>query len=150
MIVLRRSGVQALKALLELANEPSQWRSVSAIDQAQALPAPMLEQLVLQLRRAGLVEARRGRWGGYRLGQSPSQIKVSAVLEAVGSTAPSLDSDAAEGLSAGAEDRVLLALQRRLQRALERELAELSLEELIFDLRSWQETLGNGGGLMLG
>jgi len=148
--VLRRSGVQALKALLELANEPSQWRSVSDIALAQQLPAPMLEQLVLQLRRAGLVEARRGRWGGYRLGQSPAQIKVSAVLEAVGSSPLSLDADGQEGLSAGAEDRVLLALQRRLQRALERELAELSLEELIFDLRSWQETLGNAGGLMLG
>lgn len=48
------------------------------------------------------------------------------------------------------EAQVLLALERRLQRALERELAALSLEELLYDLRSWRETLSNEGGLMLG
>ena len=52
----------------------------------------MLEQLLLQLRRAGLVEARRGRYGGYRLGRPARDIPVAAVLEAVaggaGQTAP--------------------------------------------------------------
>jgi hypothetical protein len=33
---------------------------------------------------------------------------------------------------------------------MERELAALTLEELIYDLRSWQESLSNDGGLMLG
>jgi hypothetical protein len=45
-----------------------------------------------------------------------------------------------------AEERVLAALERRLQRALERELRHLSLEELHFDLRSWQESLSRGEG----
>ena len=49
-----------------------------------------------------------------------------------------------------AEERVLAALERRLQRALERELRDLSLEELHYDLRSWQESLSNDGGLLLG
>ena len=44
----------------------------------------MLEQLLLQLRRSGLVEARRGRYGGYRRGRPARDIPVSAVLEAVG------------------------------------------------------------------
>jgi hypothetical protein len=39
---------------------------------------------------------------------------------------------------------------RRLQGALDRELALLTLEELLFDLSSWQETLDNEGGVMLG
>jgi Rrf2 family iron-sulfur cluster assembly transcriptional regulator len=145
--VLRKSGLQALKALLELASAGAQWRSVNEIAAAQQLPAPMLEQLLLQLRRAQLVEARRGRQGGYRLRSHPREIAVGAVLEAVGAK-PQLLATPAE--DAPAEERVLLALGRRLQLALERELESLTLEELLYDLRSWQETLRNDGGLMLG
>jgi len=83
MALLRRSAVQALQALLELAQAPQTWRSVSAIAAAQQLPAPMLEQLLLQLRRAGLLEARRGRLGGYRLARPPARIAVAEVLAAV-------------------------------------------------------------------
>ena len=144
----------------------------------------MLEQLLLQLRRSGLVEARRGRYGGYRLGRPAREIPVAAVLEAVaggaGLTAPHLPGVAqAEPGSQGAtsgqataigqatargqpaaplepdgeavpEERVLAALERRLKRALERELRDLNLEELHYDLRSWQESLSNDGGLLLG
>ena len=81
---LRRSAVQALQALLQLAQEPQQWLSVSTVATAQELPAPMLEQLLLDLRRAGLVEARRGRQGGYRLAKPPAAIPVAEVFAAVG------------------------------------------------------------------
>ena len=50
--MLRRSALQALQALLHLAMVNPQWCSVSEIAEAQGLPAPMLEQLLLQLRRA--------------------------------------------------------------------------------------------------
>ena len=132
----------------------------------------MLEQLLLQLRRSALVEARRGRYGGYRLGRPAREIPVAAVLEAVAGGAglsapvPTDPTVAAPGPAVGldhqrvpgaqaegeavAEERVLAALERRLQRALERELRQLSLEELHYDLRSWQESLSNEGGLLLG
>ena len=54
------------------------------------------------------------------------------------------------GSATAAEQRVLRGMARRLQAALERELAGLTLEELLFDLSSWQESLGNAGGVMLG
>jgi len=150
--VLRRSGLQALQALLELAQEAERWRSVNEIAAAQQLPAPMLEQLLLLLRRAGLVEARRGRLGGYRLQRSPAQIAVADVLAAVGAPLRLLP-EAREMGQAGelaAEQQVLEAMGQRLQRALERELAQLTLEELLFDLRSCRQTLSHEGGLMLG
>lgn len=148
----RRAAVQALRALLELAQEPERWRSVNEIARAQALPAPMLEQLLLQLRRAGLLEARRGRSGGYRLARPAAAIAVADVLTAVGAgidltAALAQDSD---GEVIAAEARVLMSMSRRLQTALERELAALSLEELLFDLSSWQESLTNAGGVMFG
>ena len=148
MSLLRRSGQQALQALLELAKAPQQWRSVNEIAAAQALPAPMLEQLLLQLRRAGLVEARRGRLGGYRLQRQPSAIPVAEVLAAVGADIQLVEPDASD--STQAEQQVLRSMARRLQRAMERELMQFNLEELLFDLRSCRETLSGDGGLMLG
>ena len=55
-----------------------------------------------------------------------------------------------EDPGARAEQQVLRSLSGRLQRALDRELQGLSLQELLFDLRSWQESLSNDGGVMLG
>ncbi len=144
---LRRSAVQALQALLQLAQEPQQWLSVSTVATAQELPAPMLEQLLLDLRRAGLVEARRGRQGGYRLAKPPEAIRVAEVFRAVGAPLELLEP---EDPGARAEQQVLRSLSGRLQRALDRELQGLSLQELLFDLRSWQESLSNDGGVMLG
>ena len=68
--MLRKSGIDALKALLELALAPETWRSTKELAHAQDLPAPMLEQLLLRLRRAGLIEARRGRQGGWSASSS--------------------------------------------------------------------------------
>ena len=147
MAPLRRSAVQALQALLQLAQEPQQWLSVNSVAAAQGLPAPMLEQLLLELRRAGLVEARRGRLGGYRLARPAVAIRVSEVFAAVGAPLELLER---EHPSPRAEQLVLRSLSKRLQQALDRELQGLSLQELVFDLRSWQESLSNDGGVMLG
>jgi Rrf2 family protein len=147
MAPLRRSAVQALQALLQLAQEPQQWLSVNSVAAAQGLPAPMLEQLLLELRRAGLVEARRGRQGGYRLARPAGSIRVAEVFEAVGAPLELLEP---EHPSPRAEQLVLRSLSKRLQQALDRELQGLSLQELVFDLRSWQESISNDGGVMLG
>ena len=154
MSLLRRSGQQALQALLELAQEPNRWRSVSDIASSQGLPAPMLEQLLLQMRRSGLLEARRGRQGGYRLARPAAQIAVAQVLTAVGADLQLLDETAVDdphpSPQHSAEERVLISMSSRLQRAMERELQQFTLEELLFDLQSCRASLNDGGGLMLG
>lgn len=151
--MLRRSGLQALQALLELARQGQTWSSVASIAAAQQLPPPMLEQLLIQLRRAGLVHSRRGRQGGYRLSRAPEAIPVAEVLAAVGASVQiGVDQDekpdTREALRA--ETQVLSSMSRRLQNAIERELRQLTLQELLFDLESWEEYLNNAGGVMLG
>ncbi|KEF43348.1 MAG: transcriptional regulator [Cyanobium sp. CACIAM 14] len=148
--MLRRSGTYALKALLELALDPPRWQSVSALAEAQDLPAPMLEQLMLRLRRAGLVEARRGRQGGYRLKRLPSELPLAAILAAVEAPAAGLVHLAADEEDSLPSDRVTRVLERRLLKALERELESLTLEDLLFDLRSARAALSAEGGLLLG
>jgi Rrf2 family iron-sulfur cluster assembly transcriptional regulator len=163
--MLGRTAIQALKALLELAQEPGRWRSVNDLAAAQALPAPHLEQLLLRLRRAGVLEARRGRQGGYRLATPPERLTLLRMLVAVGAWAPA-DGTAPgrlegawpeEGLEAAvdppgdpATGRVAALLRQRLAQAVERELERLTLAELLFDLRSARASLSEEGGLMVG
>ena len=179
--MLRRRGLQAIQALLELALEPQRWRSVRELAELQGLPAPMLEQLLLRLRRAGLLQSRRGRLGGYRLALPPPQISLDQVLAAVAAmpgppATPSSSEELADdpvaleaddavaseavALEAVAESEIQLGdpasqqvtelLVYRLQRAMERELSRLSLEDLLLDLRSARAAHGADGGLILG
>jgi Rrf2 family transcriptional regulator, cysteine metabolism repressor len=53
------------------------------------LPLAYLEHLVARLRKAGLVDSRRGSRGGYMLARPASQITMAEVVEALeGSIAP--------------------------------------------------------------
>jgi Rrf2 family protein len=60
--------------------EPLQVR---VIGQRQRIPIRYLEQIFQRLRRGGLVEARRGPGGGYRLARSPAEITLRDVVEAM-------------------------------------------------------------------
>jgi Rrf2 family protein len=57
---------------------------VAARDMAdkERLPADYVEQILLRLRRAGLVESKRGAHGGYLLARAPEEITVKDVLDA--------------------------------------------------------------------
>ena len=57
---------------------------VAARDMAERekLPADYVEQILLRLRRAGLVESVRGARGGYLLARGPEEISVKDVLDA--------------------------------------------------------------------
>ncbi|MFQ6537346.1 MULTISPECIES: Rrf2 family transcriptional regulator [Aphanothece] len=144
--MLQKSTTDALKALLELAGAPQQWRSTRELALAQQLPEPRLEQLLLRLRRAGALEARRGRLGGYRLARTPRQIRVAEVMAAVeGPAAPSPPPPAPS-----AADQVTRALEQRLQRSIRQTLEELSLEDLLYDLRSAEACRDGDTGLLLG
>jgi Rrf2 family protein len=52
------------------------------ISDAERLPGDYVEQILLRLRRAGLVESVRGARGGYFLAREPAQISVHDVMTA--------------------------------------------------------------------
>lgn len=153
--MLTRAGTMALRALVELARQPELQLSGPELARRQGLPQPKLEQVLLQLRQAGLVEARRGRCGGYRLCRSSNQIQLHQVLDAVGGRRFSLldlPAPSQEGMppSAAAGDQLERQLLLKLERAIQRELERLTLAELLYDQRSWEASLDPEGGLMLG
>jgi Rrf2 family protein len=83
-------GEYAIKAVLDLAlHESTGVVSIQEIATRQAIPQRYLEQVLLQLKRAGVLSSRRGAAGGYQIGRPPQEITVGEVLRAVeGKEAP--------------------------------------------------------------
>ena len=80
-----------LRAMTELARSYREDRllSISEIARNEGLPVAYLEQLVGELRRAGLVEGTRGVRGGYKLARAPGQMTVGDVYRVLeGEVAP--------------------------------------------------------------
>jgi Rrf2 family cysteine metabolism transcriptional repressor len=57
--------------------------SLADVAMHEELPRPYLEQLVVNLRAAGLVSSTRGAHGGYELARSPDTIRLGEVLRAL-------------------------------------------------------------------
>jgi len=72
----------AIKALVRLALAESPM-SVPQISSLEKIPINFLEQILVRLRRAGLVNSIRGKKGGYVLAKPPESITVLDVIEAV-------------------------------------------------------------------
>ena len=80
-------GVRVMVELARRAGEePIPLAEIAADD---GLPLAYLEHLVARLRRAGLVDSRRGSRGGYMLARPSTDITMAEVVEALeGSIAP--------------------------------------------------------------
>lgn len=138
---LTTRGHYSVKALLDLSLQPNhQPISVRSIATRQNLPAPYLEKLLIDLRRAGIVISIRGAQGGYLLARSPSQISLAQILAAVGETIEPLPhlSPTTE-----AEDWVTFALWKRMHQKLKEAFHSITLADLYYDARSWQAAQGD-------
>jgi Rrf2 family cysteine metabolism transcriptional repressor len=83
-------GDYALKAVLDLALHYEK-ELVTIHDMAKRIDAPVkfLEQVLLELKKGGFVESRRGKVGGFLLSKAPDKITVGEVVRFVeGSTDP--------------------------------------------------------------
>lgn len=75
-------GEYGSRAMIELA---VQWGGglvpLSAIAARQEIPRKYLEQVIADLRNAGLVEAGRGAHGGYQLARDPASITLLDIVQ---------------------------------------------------------------------
>jgi Rrf2 family protein len=72
----------AVRAAVELA-AAGEMVTAEHIAEAQGIPLNFLENILRDLRRAGLVESRRGQAGGYVLARAPDAITLADVIRAV-------------------------------------------------------------------
>ena len=81
MLTLSAKAVYGLTAVLELAHTynkgPIQIRDIAA---SHDIPQHYLEQLLVVLKKSGIVESYRGAQGGYALARAPMHIKVMEVV----------------------------------------------------------------------
>jgi Rrf2 family protein len=74
----------ALRAGAELAAAPSGVpQKGDLIARAQKIPLKFLENILLDLKHAGLVQSQRGAEGGYWLAKEPDRIVLAEVIRAV-------------------------------------------------------------------
>src|SRR5216110_889257 len=83
---LSKRGEYALRALIDLgiASELG-WPmlQVSELATKEKLPSKFLEQIFAQLKSAGYVKSRRGKFGGYSLARPMNRIKFGAVIRLI-------------------------------------------------------------------
>lgn len=83
-------GEYALRALLVLGlNYDESVVRIQAISDQQNIPKRFLEQILNDLKSAGIVQSKRGVAGGYRLARPPQEISLASVVRHIeGALAP--------------------------------------------------------------
>lgn len=80
-MLITQKNQYAIRAVFELAKRQNQGSiKIAKIADAQKIPARFLEVILVQLKRSGIVESKRGFYGGYTLKKSPDEISVGDVL----------------------------------------------------------------------
>ena len=81
MLVPPKKNQYALRAIFELAKHMDQGPvKISEIATAQSIPLRFLEVILNQLKASGIVDSKRGFYGGYFLVKPPNQVSVGDVL----------------------------------------------------------------------
>lgn len=74
----------ALHAMFDLAfHATGHFAQVKDICERQEIPPRFLEQVFQDLRRAGLVQSKRGPRGGHQLAKLPKEIRLGDIIRAV-------------------------------------------------------------------
>ncbi|CDE05862.1 rrf2 family protein [Anaerotruncus sp. CAG:390] len=89
-MLVSTKGRYALRVMLELAERPAgEYAALGTIAADQGISEKYLESIVAVLSKAGLVDALRGKGGGYRLNRPAKDYSVGEILRLTeGSIAP--------------------------------------------------------------
>jgi len=112
----------AVRAAVELAALGG-LATAEQIAQAQDIPLNFLENILRDLRRAGIVESRRGQAGGYALARPADEITIADVIRGVEGPLADVRGQAPESLAyrgpAGKLREVWVALRANIRAVLE-------------------------------
>jgi Rrf2 family protein len=79
--MLTNKGKYGLKAMVHLAGlEPGALAQVQDVADSNAIPKKFLDQILSELRNAGLVFSKKGKGGGYALARPAHQINVGQIV----------------------------------------------------------------------
>lgn len=82
--MLSKKSQYAFKALAYLAERYEQGPVLIAdISKKKKIPLKFLENILLELKKAGILNSKKGKGGGYFLKKDPSKVKVANIIRLV-------------------------------------------------------------------
>jgi Rrf2 family protein len=82
--MLSKKSQYAFKALTYLAERYDEGPVLIAdISKKKKIPLKFLENILLELKKAGILDSKKGKGGGYFLKKDPSKVKVAHVIRLV-------------------------------------------------------------------
>ena len=136
IVTIRRVKVSAksdyaVRALLELADAGDGPVKGERLAQTQAIPLKFLENILIDLRHAGIVRSQRGADGGYWLARGPDSISVGEVIRAVDGPLASVRGEAPEDLDYDGAAENLQAVWIAVRASLRSVVDELTLADVV-------------------
>ena len=136
----------AVRAALEMAAAPPGVPlKGTKIAEAQEIPLQFLEHILLELKHARLVQARRGAHGGYWLAKPASEINVADIIRAVEGPLANIHEAAPEDLHYGGAAEKLRDVWVAVRYNLRAVLEDCTLDQLAAGKLPWRidAMLGN-------
>lgn len=82
--MLSKKSQYAFKALTYLSEKYNEGPVLIAeISRKKKIPLKFLENILLELKKAGILDSKKGKGGGYFLKKKPEQIKVATIIRLV-------------------------------------------------------------------
>jgi Rrf2 family protein len=120
----------AVRAMLELTRAENGLVKGERIARAQEIPLKFLENILIDLRHAGIVHAQRGAEGGYRLARDPAAVTLGEVIRAVEGPLASVRGEPPESVSYDGAAEHLQTVWIAVRASLRSVLDDLTLEEV--------------------
>ncbi len=132
-MMISTKGRYALRVLCELSTAYGDgYASLRDIAHSQSISVKYLESIMSGLFRAGIVDSRRGRLGGYRLARRARDISVFSVFDAVEDSVSAVACLDHDGILCGREEHCAgYPLWVSLQEVIDTYLKSVTLEDII-------------------
>ena len=133
-MMISTKGRYALRILLDIAaaENTDEYISLGDVALRQEISMKYLEAIVASLARAELVESKRGKAGGYRLGKKPEEVTVADVVRAAEGGISPVVCPECDGSSCSRSGRCLTVdLWKHLDDMIERYLSAVTLADLL-------------------
>ena len=121
----------AVRAVLELATVDEGLVKGERIAHSQGIPLKFLENILIDLRHAGIVHAQRGAEGGYRLARDPREVTIGQVIRAVEGPLASVRGEPPESVSYNGAAEHLQTFWIAVRASLRSVLDDLTLAEVV-------------------
>ncbi|QIF04266.1 Rrf2 family transcriptional regulator [Roseimicrobium sp. ORNL1] len=125
---ISKKAEYALRALVAMSRSSvGTVFSIQTLASEESIPLKFLEQILLVLRKGGILHSRRGAGGGYQLARAASRISVGEILELIDGPLQLLPGgEGTNTISPG-----LLSAFRELNEDIQQKLSALTLADIL-------------------